>query len=95
MLTPARPNIGPVEGFSAADFMASACASRIVAPAMLGSRMTARRWRSLIISSSARGAVTELMPKEATSMPRSWDHFSERTSLRAWAISMVWPGRAL
>jgi hypothetical protein len=45
--------------------------------------------------SSSGEAVTLLMLKVEIDSPRSFDHFSDKSSLRAVAISKVWPGNAL
>jgi hypothetical protein len=90
---PINPVIAPPE-LDAAAFIASACAPTRVAAAMVGSRIIALCWSSLIISSSSLDALTELTPNDAISIPRVSLHLDERISLRASAISLVWPGSA-
>ena len=58
----------------------------------VGSMKAAFRCSSLSIFSSSSSAVTLDTPKETISIPRRSRHFLLRTSFRASASSMVWPG---
>ena len=91
---PMNPAMAPLE-FDAAARMASPCAAAMLAAAIVGSRMTAARWRSFIAWASSSRAAMEFIPNEAMAIPRSSDHWAERISLSAVASSDVWPGMAL
>ena len=93
MPMPMKPAMAP-DSFAAAVRIASDCAAAMFAAAIAGSRMTAAFCRSLIIRSSSSDAAIVFTPKEATSMPRRSAHFSESTSLRASASSVVCAGTA-
>ena len=93
MPMPMKPIMAPFS-FAAAVRIASACEAARLAAAMFGSRMTAAFCRSLIICSSSSDAAMAFTPKLATLRPRSSPHFSDSTSFRASASSVVCAGTA-
>lgn len=94
IFAPIKAMAGPADSLDAAACIAAACAPTSVAAAMVGLRKAASRCSCLIICSSSSLALTLETPTETISMPRSLRHFSVRTSFKASASSMVWPGRA-